>query len=283
MYVSLCRHHTGLLLRFTRFVTLSTVTTPYNKSFTASPTNFMPSFPPQDCELWFIRHGETDWNAAHRMQGRTDIPLNAVGQAQALALLPLLASAHVQRAFAAIYATPLRRAQQTAAPFAQALGLPVGIVVDLQERAFGVIEGQPYTTVRDGIGETPELTLVAQAMHRRELDYLPPMGASGSSETLRQFYQRTVQAAQDLAAVHAGQRVAVVSHGGVLDCLWRWANGIAVDAPRSWGIVNASVNVLRVNAVHGSVGVLAWGKQAGDAASLVPLVPLTPLRRDENA
>jgi 2,3-bisphosphoglycerate-dependent phosphoglycerate mutase len=232
------------------------------------PLFFMPSLPTQDCELWLVRHGETDWNAAHRMQGRTDIALNAVGQAQALALLPMLTGAHTQRAFAALYATPLRRAQQTAAPIANALALPVGIVVDLQERAFGVIEGQPYATVRDGVGATPELTIVAQAMHRRELDYLPPIGASGQSETLRQFYRRTVQAAQHLAAAHSGQRILVVSHGGVLDCLWRWANGVAIDAPRRWSVVNASVNVLRIHAANHSVDVLAWGVQADRAQSL---------------
>jgi 2,3-bisphosphoglycerate-dependent phosphoglycerate mutase len=222
---------------------------------------------PAHCELWLIRHGETDWNAAHRMQGRTDIALNAVGHAQAHALLPLLARAHSQRAFSAAYATPLQRAQQTAAPLAAAMNLPIGTVVDLQERAFGVIEGQPYATVREGIGATPELTVVAQAMHRRELDYLPPVGESGHTETLRQFYERTVQAAKTLATQHAGQRIFVVTHGGVLDCLWRWANGVAIDAPRTWSIVNASVNVLDIHAVTSEVAVRAWGVQAATAQS----------------
>jgi 2,3-bisphosphoglycerate-dependent phosphoglycerate mutase len=222
---------------------------------------------PNHCELWLIRHGETDWNAAHRMQGRTDIALNAVGHAQALALLPMLEKAHTARAFSAAYATPLQRAQQTAAPIAAALNLTVGTVVDLQERAFGVIEGQPYATVREGIGATPELTEVARAMHARELDYLPPVGESGQTETLRQFYERTVQASKTLASQHVGQRVFAVTHGGVLDCLWRWANGVAIDAPRTWSIVNASVNVLSINAVTGAVEVLAWGVQAGDASS----------------
>ena len=226
--------------------------------------------PPQPlhAELWLIRHGETDWNAAQRMQGRTDIPLNAAGHAQAQALLPMIASAHAERAFAAMYATPLQRAQQTAAPMAAHLGLAVGTVVDLQERAFGVIEGQPYATVREGVGATPELTEVARAMHRRELDYLPPVGASGHTETLRQFYVRTVNAAQALAAQHSGQRILAVTHGGVLDCLWRWANGVALDAPRSWSIVNASVNVLKINASTGAVSVLAWGVQAQSTLKL---------------
>ena len=198
------------------------------------------------CDLWFIRHGETEWNAAHRMQGRTDIPLNALGHAQAAALVPLLAHAHAQRPFAAVYATPLQRAQQTATPLAAALGMPVGIIVDLQERAFGIIEGEPYAVVREGVGRTPELTVVAQALHARDPDYLPPPGDTGAAETLQFFYDRVVRGAQFLAVKHPSTRIAVVVHGGVLDCLWRWANGVGLKPHRTWSTVNASINVLRV-------------------------------------
>ncbi len=231
-----------------------------------NPTTPQPS--PIHCEIWLIRHGETDWNAAHRMQGRTDIALNATGHMQAQALKLMLEKTHEERNFSAAYATPLQRSKQTAAPIAAATELTLGTVVDLQERAFGVIEGQPYATVRDGIGATPELTEVARAMHARELDYLPPVGESGQTETLRQFYERTVQAAQTLASLHAGQRIFVVTHGGVLDCLWRWANGVAIEAPRTWSIVNASVNVLSINGAGGEVSVMAWGVQAGSTSRL---------------
>ncbi len=211
-------------------------------------------------EIWFIRHGETDWNAAHRMQGRTDIPLNAQGIAQASALVPLLSRSHLENAFAALYATPLTRSQQTAAPLAAALMLPVGINADLQERAFGIIEGEPYDTVRSGIGRTPALTVVAQALHARDPNYLPPPGESGAGETLQYFYDRVVRGACYLAAQHPHSKIAVVVHGGVLDCLWRWAHGIGLKQHRTWSTVNASVNVLRV--CNGKAQVLAWGVQA---------------------
>ncbi len=213
-------------------------------------------------DIWFIRHGETDWNAAHRMQGRTDIPLNAAGHAQAAALVPLLAQSHREQAFAALYATPLTRAQQTAAPIASALMLPVGIIADLQERAFGIIEGEPYATVRDGIGRTPELTVVAQALHARDPNYLPPAGDTGEAETLQDFYDRVVRGARFLTAQHPDGKVAVVVHGGVLDCLWRWAHHIDLKPHRTWSTVNASINVLRVT--NGAAQVLAWGVQAAD-------------------
>jgi 2,3-bisphosphoglycerate-dependent phosphoglycerate mutase len=213
-------------------------------------------------DIWFIRHGETDWNAAHRMQGSIDIPLNAVGHAQANALVPLLTQSHRQQPFFALYATPLTRSQQTAAPIAAALQRPVGIIADLQERAFGIIEGEPYDTVRSGIGRTSELTIVAQALHARDPDYLPPPGSSGEGETLQHFYDRVIRGARFLASQHPNAKVAVVVHGGVLDCLWRWAHGIGLRPHRTWSTVNASINVLRVTG--GKARVLAWGVQASD-------------------
>jgi 2,3-bisphosphoglycerate-dependent phosphoglycerate mutase len=215
-------------------------------------------------DIWFIRHGETDWNAAHRMQGRIDTPLNATGLAQADALVPLLVQSHSEAPFVALYATPLTRSQQTAAPVAAAIGLPVGIVADLQERAFGIIEGEPYATVRDGIGRTPELTAVAKALHARDPHYLPPPGQSGDGETLQHFYERVVRGAQFLATQHPNAKVAIVVHGGVLDCLWRWAHGVGLKPHRTWSTVNASINVLRVSGIAAQV--LAWGVQASDGS-----------------
>jgi broad specificity phosphatase PhoE len=89
--------------------------------------------------FWFIRHGETDWNAQNLSQGAVDVPLNATGEAQAAAAARLL----VGRGIEAIYASPLSRARRTAEIIGAALGLPVEIVPDLREVAFGAQEGQP--------------------------------------------------------------------------------------------------------------------------------------------
>jgi len=89
--------------------------------------------------FWFLRHGETDWNAEGRSQGRTDIPLNAVGVAQARRA----ALALVDRGIVTIVASPLTRALRTAEIVAEALNLPVSIDDGLQEVAFGTEEGKP--------------------------------------------------------------------------------------------------------------------------------------------
>lgn len=89
--------------------------------------------------FWFLRHGETDWNAQGLSQGRTDIPLNAIGVMQAARA----AEAMKGRGIATIVASPLDRAFRTAETVAAALALPVSLDEDLQEVAFGEQEGLP--------------------------------------------------------------------------------------------------------------------------------------------
>jgi broad specificity phosphatase PhoE len=88
--------------------------------------------------FWFLRHGETDWNAQGISQGNVDIPLNATGLAQARSAAAKLRN----RGIASIVASPLSRARVTAEITGEALGLPVAIDSNLREVAFGVQEGQ---------------------------------------------------------------------------------------------------------------------------------------------
>jgi broad specificity phosphatase PhoE len=88
--------------------------------------------------FWFLRHGETDWNAQGISQGNVDIPLNATGLAQARAAVEKLRN----RGIATIVASPLSRARVTAEFVGETLGLPVALDSDLREAGFGVQEGQ---------------------------------------------------------------------------------------------------------------------------------------------
>jgi broad specificity phosphatase PhoE len=89
--------------------------------------------------FWYLRHGETDWNAQGLSQGNVDIPLNPTGIAQARA-----AAQHLRnRGIASIVSSPLSRARVTAEIAAEALGLPVMLDADLREVAWGAQEGQP--------------------------------------------------------------------------------------------------------------------------------------------
>lgn len=87
--------------------------------------------------FWFLRHGETDWNAQGISQGNVDIPLNATGIAQARAAAQKLRN----RGIATIVSSPLSRARVTAEFVGEALDLPIEVDPDLREVAFGVHEG----------------------------------------------------------------------------------------------------------------------------------------------
>lgn len=96
---------------------------------------------PNHVPFWFLRHGETDWNAQGLSQGNVDIPLNPTGIAQARAAAQRLRN----RGIATIVASPLSRARVTAEIAAEALGLPVTLDDGLREVRFGVQEGQPMS------------------------------------------------------------------------------------------------------------------------------------------
>jgi probable phosphoglycerate mutase len=89
--------------------------------------------------FWFLRHGETDYNAKGLSQGAIDVALNANGRAQAAAAAPLLAG----RGIVEIVASPMLRTRETMAVVNEVLGLPVRFEADLREVIFGGMEGKP--------------------------------------------------------------------------------------------------------------------------------------------
>ncbi len=89
--------------------------------------------------FWFLRHGETDWNARGLSQGNVDIPLNPIGVAQAARAAEMLQD----RGLRSIVSSTLSRARDTADAVAGPLGLHVELDDGLREVAFGVPEGQP--------------------------------------------------------------------------------------------------------------------------------------------
>jgi len=176
-----------------------------------------------------IRHGETAWNAASRLQGQLDIPLNALGRAQAAQL----AAALHDEGISAVISSDLGRAADTARALAEPLGLPLQLDAALRERGFGTMEGHTFEEIdRD----MPDM---ARRWRIRDPDFGPPGG-----ERLAEFYARSVAAAERLALAHAGRTIALVSHGGVLDCLYRAAARIELQASRTWQLGNAAINRL---------------------------------------
>ena len=184
---------------------------------------------PQVTRVLAIRHGETAWNVDTRIQGQLDIPLNDTGRWQA----HRLALAVADEGIAAVYSSDLLRAWQTAQSVAAGCGREVIADTGLRERGFGTFEGLTFAEIARRWPQQSE------RWRRRD----PAFGAEGG-EVLTDFYARSLATAERLARAHPGQTIALVAHGGVMDCLYRAASRVALDAPRSWQLGNASINRL---------------------------------------
>lgn len=176
-----------------------------------------------------VRHGETAWNRDTRIQGHTDIALNAHGRWQARQLAQALRDEPI----AACYASDLSRARETAQAVADRHGHKVEMHVGLRERGFGVFEGQTWVELQAAY------PVETEAWRKRLPDSAPPGG-----ETLLQLQARVVATVDELAARHPGEQVLMVAHGGVLDMLYRLATRLDLQAPRSWELTNTAVNRL---------------------------------------
>ncbi|GAA1503815.1 putative phosphoglycerate mutase [Agromyces terreus] len=141
--------------------------------------------------LALIRHGQTDWNAAGRLQGRTDIPLNDVGRAQARAA----ASAFSGGLWQSVVSSPLGRARETAEILADALDLPIGGTYDeLLEQEYGEAEG----------------------VHVAEIASRWPDRAIPGKEPEAEVARRGLRGLERISADHGGAPVLAVAHGSFI-------------------------------------------------------------------
>jgi len=189
-----------------------------------------------------------------RMQGQLDAALDATGLRQAEQVAEALSAETVDH----IIASDLQRTMHTAAPLARLLGRPIAPEPGLRERCFGEFEGHTYADI--------ERLWPEGAMRWRQRD---PLYAPLGGESLVEFNARCVATAERLCVAYAGATMVWFTHGGVLDCLYRAATRIGLDAPRSWPLANAAINRL----LHSDQGLMlvSWGDSrhldaaAGDA------------------
>ncbi|ESS13481.1 MAG: histidine phosphatase family protein [Burkholderiales bacterium] len=189
-----------------------------------------------------IRHGETDWNAATRIQGHTDIALNANGVEQARQLGAALANEEID----AVYASDLSRAADTAQAIATHHKLTVHTHTGLRERHFGYFEGLTWAAIE---AKHPKDAL---AWRSRDTHFAPAGG-----ESLVALKARVVNTLNELAAKHLGQHIVIAAHGGILDQLYRLANNLDLQTKRDWHLGNAAVN--RLLWTPESLSLVIWG------------------------
>ena len=189
-----------------------------------------------------VRHGETIWNAQMRMQGQLDTALSAHGRWQAARAGQALRGEGIE----AIVASDLSRAVDTARAIADVVGLEVATDTGLREHSFGEFQGHTYAEI------DARWPAEAARWRRHEPDFGPVGG-----ETLVDFFARAVDALTRIAAAARGRSICIVTHGGVLDCLYRAAARVDLGAARTWELGNAAIN--RVLYTDGGFTLVGWG------------------------
>jgi len=142
--------------------------------------------------FFLVRHGETEWNRIHRIQGSSDIPLNDTGRSQALKVGGVLS----RHTFDLIVSSPLSRAMETATIIARRLQMPLPLPLPaLVERHYGEAEGAT----------------------REELDArFPGDTPVPGRESRDDVHKRVLRALGDLAIRHPHADIVAVTHGGVI-------------------------------------------------------------------
>ena len=164
--------------------------------------------------IYFLRHGETDWNRERRIQGRTDIALNATGREQARRMASKLAEIVPLPEGYRLICSPLQRARQTMAAVTGAYGLKeasVHLEERLRELSFGDVEGRFWSEVH-ALGVAPE----------RDPDHYHDWRPAGG-ESYGDARLRVAEWLQGLT-----QPAIVVAHGGISRIL----RGIVFDLPK---------------------------------------------------
>jgi probable phosphoglycerate mutase len=151
--------------------------------------------------LFLVRHGTTVWHGENRYAGRSDVALDPEGYAQAERLATWAAEAKL----AAIWCSPLTRAQETAAPVGRATRLVPHVDERLREIDFGQVEGKT-------IAEAEQL--YPEEIRRFKADPVtyPMPGGEDPQEAAR----RAVSSLRDIAVAHPDGRVLVVAHNTLL-------------------------------------------------------------------
>jgi broad specificity phosphatase PhoE len=200
-------------------------------------------------DLFLVRHGLTDWNEDGRLMGRSEVPINERGRAQAEAVGRALRGLAIER----VIASPQRRAQETAEVIARALGLAITTEPLLAE----VWLGEKWLGKRfDEIAGDPDL----------ERYFRDPTYTSEAIEPAGAVQERMVRALADLRS--QGGAAVIVSHGDPIRLLLAQLLGLPLDHYRRLYVGNGSVSVVRIGRKRCQVLAMNW--KEGDLKGAVP-------------
>ena len=214
-------------------------------------------------QIFLVRHGQSEGNLFRRVQGQTDVELTADGKAQ----LPYLTKRFAETPLAAVYTSPLRRAEETAAAIVGGRDIPVFVDKRLIEMCFGAWEMRPWGEVNL---ESPEL--------KRAFLHDPDRWHVPGSEAHTAVQKRMLAAMTDIARANDGKTVAVACHGMAIRAFLARILGVASE--RTFAAVplvnTTSVTLLRFE--NDTFSVI----YVNDTTHL-PAPPYTPFRENGKA
>jgi probable phosphoglycerate mutase len=200
---------------------------------------------------------QEELHGIHTLEAYKSFNIRCMAQAQRLKTRMVQALAEWQaqgRVPTRLISSDLLRAQQTAHPVAEVLGHTCILNAGLREQCYGVFEGM----------RSPDIQAQHPEAWQRWLAFDADEAVEGA-ETTRAFHDRVIATLQDLAQQYAGEHVVVVTHGGVLDMVWRHAQALSLSGPRVCDIPNAGLN--QVAWRDGGLHIQLWA----DAAHLADL------------
>ncbi len=182
--------------------------------------------------FYFVRHGETEWNAEGRFCGRTDVPLSEAGRGQARLLAVRVKPLCVN----VLYSSPLLRALETARIIGEVIGTDPVIDPRLTELNYGAWEGLTLEEIKRA-GPA-----IYKAWDRDPGSLAPPQGESGE-----QLIERVMPFLADVAQIHPGGNVMVVCHKTVCRLLACHIMGVPLREYRqAVPMENAALNVFEM-------------------------------------
>lgn len=177
--------------------------------------------------LHLIRHGQSEWNVARRLQGHTDgVPLTPLGREQALTAARALAGRDV----AAVHSSDLLRARQTAEVIAGHLGLTVHLDAGLREQGYGTLEG----------------LATADVLAAAPYDFTDPDARAPAGESIRDVHDRVGRRLAAYRDRYAGRECVLVSHGDAIRVGLAWLDGLGAAAVPWRETPNGSVTTVRL-------------------------------------
>ena len=183
----------------------------------------------------FVRHGQTSWNLQGKIQGQKNIPLDNLGMVQA----KLLCSRLKEEEIDIIFSSPLARAFSTAIPLSNSHKIGLITTNLLSERNFGVLEGFKPKDINVNLKKKIILEKTKNPAFR------PNKG-----ESLNDLQKRILDFFQFLDCLSNSLSVLCVTHGGILELIYRKAMNKPLNTPRNWIIPNTAINVFEYSYNH---------------------------------